>query len=212
MNKISEGIKEKGGRIEIPDCDRGDFPEFLVEQGFKIGAEIGVYKGEYSAKFLEKGLKLFSIDPWRSYEDYGSDASFHRRQEELYSKALKRIGKFPNSTIIRKTSMEAVNDFKDGSLDFVYIDGHHGFKYIAEDIWEWSKKVRKGGIIAGHDYAIPSRKKPTTDKYNCHVKHVVDAYTSATGIDTWYVIGRGKPLEGEKRDSWRSWFWFKNED
>lgn len=46
--------------------------------------------------------------------------------------------------------MAAAPDFKPESLDFVYIDGDHKFKYVAEDISEWFWK--KGGMIAGHDY------------------------------------------------------------
>ena len=26
----------------------------------------------------------------------------------------------------------------------VHIDGNHGFKYVTEDIFEWSKKIKKG--------------------------------------------------------------------
>jgi predicted O-methyltransferase YrrM len=48
--------------------------------------------------------------------------------------------------------MEAVKDFKDESLDFVFIDGNHQYSYVLEDITEWSKKVRSGGIVSGHDY------------------------------------------------------------
>jgi hypothetical protein len=39
--------------------------------------------------------------------------------------------------------MDALNDFEDDSLDFVYIDGNHEFPYVAEDLFHWSKKVRK---------------------------------------------------------------------
>ena len=48
--------------------------------------------------------------------------------------------------------MDAVKDFKDESLDFVYIDANHGYESTKEDIREWSKKVKKGGIVSGHDY------------------------------------------------------------
>lgn len=98
--------------------------------------------------------------------------------------------------------MEAVKDFDDESVDFVYIDGNHEFKYVAEDICEWSKKVKKGGVISGHDYtySVPYH------TYACHVKHVVLAYTAAYYIRRWYVLGlRNDP----GRDKWRSWMFFK---
>jgi SAM-dependent methyltransferase len=48
--------------------------------------------------------------------------------------------------------MEAVLDFPYESIDFVYIDGSHEFDYIMCDIIEWGRRVKKGGIISGHDY------------------------------------------------------------
>jgi predicted O-methyltransferase YrrM len=89
--------------------------------------------------------------------------------------------------------MDAVKDFADGSLDFVYIDGHHGFKYVAEDIWEWHKKVRKGGIVAGHDYFTLN--KDPRHPYCNHVKEVVDAYVLAFKIDDLEIMS----------DSFHSW-------
>ena len=48
--------------------------------------------------------------------------------------------------------MEAIKDFKPESLDFVYIDANHSYKNMKDDIEGWSKIVRKGGIVSGHDY------------------------------------------------------------
>ncbi len=48
--------------------------------------------------------------------------------------------------------MEAVEQFKPGELDFVYIDAKHDFKHVSEDVDAWAKIVRVGGIVSGHDY------------------------------------------------------------
>lgn len=48
--------------------------------------------------------------------------------------------------------MDVVKQFKDESLDFVYIDGNHSFQHVVNDLCEWEKKVKVGGIVAGHDY------------------------------------------------------------
>ena len=106
--------------------------------------------------------------------------------------------------------MQAVKDFEDESLDFVYIDGHHGFKYVTEDIFEWSKKIKKGGVISGHDYEYSRNPENEKKTYKMQVRYVIDAYTQAFGIDRWYVIGRDKHIYGEKRDQFRSWFWINN--
>lgn len=200
-------LKEK--RVEIPDCTRDDLPGFFKEMGFKVGAEIGVYKGEYTKILLSTGLQVYAVDPWLAYDDYDEKKrDFQARQDYLHEKVKSRLSIYPNCTIIRKTSMDAVKDFENGSLDFVYIDGHHGFKYVAEDIWEWTKKVKKGGIISGHDYAlIASGKGNIHDPYVLHVRYVIDGYIQAARIDTLYILGRHNASEGEKRDKWRSWMW-----
>jgi hypothetical protein len=37
-------------------------------------------------------------------------------------------------------------------LDLVYIDACHSYECVRNDLNAWFGKVKKGGIIAGHDY------------------------------------------------------------
>jgi len=53
---------------------------------------------------------------------------------------------------IRKPSIEAANQFQDHSLDFVFIDASHEYEDVKNDIKAWLPKVKKNGILAGHDY------------------------------------------------------------
>ncbi len=207
--KIIEGIKIKEWRVKIPDTCREDLPQFFVDLGYKVGAEIGVEKGKFSEVFCKAGLKIYSIDPWRIYSDYNNPRG-QARLDFQYEHTKRVLDKYPNCTIIRKTSMEALEDFEDESLDFVYIDGNHLFRYIAEDIYEWSKKVRKGGIISGHDYI-----EANSSWSPCHVKYVVNAYVSSFKIKDWYLldgsgtnVAREKLSDGRPKDKCRSWFWF----
>jgi len=50
------------------------------------------------------------------------------------------------------TSLEAVSQFQDGSLDFVYLDGRHYRKAVLEDLNLWFPKLREGGLLAGNSY------------------------------------------------------------
>lgn len=206
--KIIEGIKHSGRPFEIPDCSRDDLPEFFKEMGYKVGAEIGVYKGHFTKKFCEVGLKMYGVDLWRPYKDFDSEKDNRiERQEVLYHKAQRNLRGL-DAILIRKTSVDAVNDFKDESLDFVYIDGNHKLKYVIEDIYDWSKKIRKGGIISGHDYIHPSRLKKE-QRLTLQVKFAVDAYVEAFKIENWYLLGNRVQKRGEKRDRFLSWMWIK---
>ena len=199
MSKILDGLTLKGQPAEIPDCTRYDLPGFFKEMGYTVGAEIGVYKGQFSERLCQAGLKLYAVDSWLIYPDYQGTGG-QQRMELLYEGTKKTLAPY-DCTIIRKTSMEALADVPDQSLDFVYIDGNHDFRYVAEDICEWSKKVRVGGTISGHDYFFKDPSGRTTP-----VPYVVIAYTAAHKINNWYVLGQ---QEGGKAEMWRSWMWIK---
>lgn len=120
--------------------------------GFRTGAEVGVFDG-YFSEYLCKtipGLKLYSVDPWEVYPGY-RDHKFVENMRAAEAKARERLASF-NVEIIKKYSVDAAKYILDGSLDFVYIDANHEYKYVKEDIELWAPKVRKGGIVAGDDY------------------------------------------------------------
>jgi len=180
--------------VEIPTMTRKHLCRLFRKLGFRRGAEIGVERGHYSACICKcnPGIELYSIDPWKAYGGYRDHVS-QSKLDAFYGETKERLSVCKNwgckVHIVRKFSMEAVKDFEDGGLDFVYIDANHDFIHVAEDIWYWSKKVRKDGIVAGHDFV---RRKG----FICHVKDVVPAYCYSQGIRPWFV------LRGEKTPSW----------
>lgn len=191
--------------IQIPNTDRQTLAILFKELGFNTGVEIGVQEGIYSEMLLQANseLKLHGVDPWTFYDSAG----FFRRQRHLnrhYNAAVKRLTPYENYTFVKKLSMDAVKDFEDDSLDFVYIDANHEYLHVVQDIFEWSKKVKKGGVISGHDY-YRSLDKNT----RLHVLYVLHGYTEAYKIKPWFVLGRKEKIEGELRDKARSWFWVK---
>ena len=61
--------------------------------------------------------------------------------------------KYPNrTTIIRKTSLEAAQ-MVPSDLDLVFIDGCHHYESVYQDVMAWLPKVRKNGILCGHDWS-----------------------------------------------------------
>jgi len=193
--------------VEIPNVGRDDLPKFLFESGCRVGVEVGVNLGEYGIKLCEAGLKVYGIDPYVAYKAYKDPKSY----ESHYEKALKNLAGL-NYTIINKFSMDALADFEDESLDFVYIDGNHSLPYITADIFGWEPKIRKGGIISGHDYAFVrgQREREMPRVYDgIHVKAGVDACAYIMRVGKLYILGEKVPKKGGFRDKWRSWFFFK---
>jgi len=187
--------------IEIPNVNRKELAKLFRRLNFRVGAEIGVESGRYSRDLCKCNprAKIYLVDSWTAYRGYREHVT-QAKLDSFYDKVQERLAAFGNYEIVRKFSMDAVKDFADESLDFVYIDANHGFEFVAQDIGFWSRKVKRGGIVSGHDYIRRS---------GVHVVQAVHGYVYCYGIKPWFLLGRQAKIPGEKRDTSRSWFWVK---
>lgn len=133
--------------------NRIELAEHFRDLGFTKGVEVGVCDGRYSQILMQKipGLHLIGIDPYASYHEY----SDFRRQPTLDDKlktARERLIEYKNYSLILGWSVEVASFLPDNFFDFVFIDANHKYQYVLEDIRAWYPKVRKGGILSGHDY------------------------------------------------------------
>ena len=149
---------------------RAHLAEFLGENNFNEGAEIGVKLGGNAKVLLQNNpnLLLHCIDPWNAY----NKRNRQDRQQRIYENCVENLKGY-NVNIIRKTSMEALPEFKDRQLDFVYIDGNHDFNFAMKDILFWPDKVKSGGLIMCHDFGCFTE---------CGVMSAVIAYTHSHNI------------------------------
>jgi predicted O-methyltransferase YrrM len=151
-----------------------DLAILFRELGFKIGVEIGVDMGHYSEQLcmLNPELKLYSVDPWEG------------EYKTHYEEAKKRLTPY-NCEIMIDKSMDVVRKFEDNSIDFVYIDGDHSFKGVTEDLTEWTKKVKPGGIVSGHDYLTLKHNETGQE-----VKRAIDLYIAEHNIKMLFRVHR----------------------
>ena len=132
------------------------FPMMIQELGYKIAAEVGVDKGGFSQHLLSKTKleKLYCIDCWM--DDFGSNHKPNEYDpigENRMKEAMKALSEFGDRAVFMKAmSAEAAAKIPDESLDFIYIDGDHSMEGIYTDLYAWIHKVKKGGMLAGHDY------------------------------------------------------------
>lgn len=161
--------------------NRNDLAELFGELKFNVGAEIGVRRGRYSMQLCKcnPDLKLYCIDPWAPY---GNKYTIEK-QDQIYAEAIENLKPY-QAAIVRKSSMDALPDFLDESLDFIFIDGDHTFDHVCPDIIFWSKKVRRGGIVACHDYYAFGWSG---------VMQAVNSYTFCHDIRPWYVTKELEP-------------------
>ena len=176
---------------------RAALSTIFKELGFKSGAEIGIDKGGFANEIIcteNPDLKMYGIDPWASYEGYNEKRMSDQHElDRRYEKSRRRLSTYPNCELIKDFSMNAVKKFPPNSLDFVYIDANHDYKYVLEDIEAWAKVVKPGGIVSGHDYKSISGALP-------EVGMAVDDYVKTNNIKTLFTFV-------ENNDS--SWFFVK---
>lgn len=140
------------------------FYSFISEKKFKTLVEVGVWKG-HSISYLARKMKenntncrIYAVDLWENtYKWEGND--YLRNQlpiiYDIYNENLKINGVRDLITDIKEISWNAASHFEDGSVDFVFIDADHEYDSVCKDIKAWMPKIRKGGIISGHDYFNP---------------------------------------------------------
>lgn len=192
-----EKVEGRSKSLEIAGKREEILPMIFNALNMKKGAEIGVERGVFSKQLCDAvpNLTLFGIDPWMAYKGYREHVS-QDKLEGFYELTVEKMKPY-DFRIFRAFSEEAYKYFRDGSLDFVYIDGNHSFLNATQDIAFWSPKVRKGGIIAGHDY------RRNSGKYINDVKDVVPAYAYAGRINPWFIIR--EPVGAS------SWFWIQED-
>ncbi len=126
------------------------FERFGITGKNLIGIEIGVFEGEHALslmKYLDI-KKLYLIDPYVIREDYSEIW-----RKKILSAKRKVYSLFKNNKkikIIHKLSSDAVKEIQE-KVDFVYIDGDHSYEAVKEDIKNYWKIVKKGGVLGGHD-------------------------------------------------------------
>ena len=172
---------------------KASLPRTFRKMGYKVGAEIGVEYGSQSTRFCREnpGLKLFCVDSWEPYDfDRAHELGYYVMDPVKNFERAKEVLAPYNVTFLKGYSMDVVKTIPEESLDFVYIDANHYYEFIKEDLVEWSKRVRKGGIVSGHDYYVSP---------NCDVIQAVDEHVKEYGIDRWFLTD----------DTSCSYFWVK---
>jgi hypothetical protein len=120
--------------------------------------EIGCYFGESTLEWLREPTnvgRIICVDP---YIPYSLDKEWEQGGRQLpmdfvYQEFKRNVlDKQDNVQHIRQLSDDAVTSIPDQSVDLVYIDGNHEYEYVKRDITNYMKKVKPGGILAGHDY------------------------------------------------------------
>lgn len=131
---------------EIPDG--GKFCE--------VGSWMGKSIAAFSAFALEAGknIQIHVVDTFE-----GKAANAHHEAvlavhggnvHKMFQSNMEALG-ITGITVWEEDSAKSAEKWVDGSFDAVFIDADHSEENVLADITAWAPKIRKGGILAGHD-------------------------------------------------------------
>ncbi len=123
-----------------------------------VGCEVGVEFGNH-AKTMFEGIKFKELH-------LVDNSSVTREMAVNNLSGLGVTWHFDDSLVAAKN---IPNEY----FDFVYIDADHSYESVKSDIIAWFPKVKKGGFLAGHDWAMGDVKRAVnefTEENNYKVK------------------------------------------
>jgi len=123
--------------------------------------EIGACYGE-SSKIILKNFnvnKYIIVDPYISYPEYKIDgfdkviANDH--DDKIFNNTKNELNNIHNNVIFhRKFSddLNTINSIEPNSIDFIFIDGNHSYKYVLADFENYYPKLKENGILIKTTY------------------------------------------------------------
>lgn len=152
------------------------------------GVEVGTFRGDFAEAILSTGVeKLHLVDPWTFYPEYGADScnQSNEEQEKIYQLVRLRFReclKNGRVHIHRRFSVDAVLEFMDAPVPWVYLDANHQFDAVLTDLRAWEQVILPGGFLMGHDYG----EFPESKSINCDVRGAVEKFCKESD---WKLIG-----------------------
>lgn len=125
--------------------------------------EVGAFKGRsaaFMAVEIANSKKLIAFDVVDHFKGSGAE---HETDPDVKAGTLRNAFAWFTSPVkdfitgvVAEDSITAAGRYRDGTLDFVFIDAAHDTESVAADIAAWRPKMKADGIIAGDDYNAPS--------------------------------------------------------
>ena len=154
----------KRGKLKFKSgWGRKELYTHFAKLGFVYGCEVGVFTGKNARMMLDiiPDLKLYLVEPYGKHPK-AKPLRFPLDYKKISSDAFRRLDGL-NVKWLFGFSENIFSAVEDDSLDFVYIDGNHEYNFVMLDIILWTRKVRSGGVVSGHDFGLGGVKPALMD-------------------------------------------------
>lgn len=144
------------------------FAQLIADRQYKHIVEVGTAYGGNAYHLLStvEIEKLICIDP---YIFYPAMPGFVCQEEYdiLHQFATDRLSPWPHAEIWKMTSKEAIEELL--SWDLVFLDGSHDYEDVSWECEHYSRIVRPGGVLSGHDYNIFEGVNNAVDEFSLKI-------------------------------------------
>lgn len=140
--------------------NRAYFAELFRYGGFRSGIEVGVADGRFSEHFLRASTGVPLV--WHMIEPFPNQHLKHRFAISKDGTANFMRGSWASLVDARtrhlyyhmdlSTDENLLRMLPDDAFDFIYLDGAHDNKNVRLELPVYFRKIRAGGVLAGHDY------------------------------------------------------------
>jgi len=148
-----------GEFIAFSEYDRIALSQLLSRLGRNLRVlEVGSWLGNGSTTTLIRVLQsrdgvLYCVDTWKGNPNVKRHQSLVA-EYDAFGSFLECVKSAGGEEIVKPlvmSSADAAVIVADRSFDLIFIDADHAYDSTRQDISLWFPKVRKGGILCGHD-------------------------------------------------------------
>lgn len=181
------------GQLQIPynqfsEHDEAKLKELsLLVNGDMI--EVGCWTG-HSTSILAQRAKdinktVVVVDNFKGNE--GTPLQEFAESNSVYNifvNNMRELGLYHNVQVMYTDSNNAHSNISNNSYDLLFIDAGHTYSQVKNDLINYIPKVKKGGIICGHDYESDTFDEAHINEDYVNGKHhgVIKAVNEVLGI------------------------------
>lgn len=148
-----------------------------------IIVELGTWLGKstcYLAQKIKesnKKVNFYACDIFYFNPDDSNKVSWDKFVGDFYPLFLENLKKQEVEDLVipkKMSTFDLAKEFKDNSINFLFIDDNHEKGHVLRELEVWYPKMKKDGILAGHDYP--------------YIKDALNKFCTPKGL-TYRVVG-----------------------
>jgi len=126
-------------------------PNNIIELGTHFGFSYFCFCQQVAS--LKLPTRCVAVDTWTGDEHAGFyDESVFNKVRDINATSYSSF-----SSLLRMTFDDAIDNFPDGSIDLLHIDGRHQYEDVKHDFETWRPKLSNRSVVLFHDTQVRER-------------------------------------------------------